>query len=66
MFLFIVVGIVISVASTYLSVYITSYVVPEYMARTDGFFNACLTSCIPIASILIAVFYSLQIISMLC
>lgn len=33
MFLFIVVGIVISVASTYLSVYITSYVVPEYMAR---------------------------------
>lgn len=66
MFLFIVVGIVISVASTYLSVFITSYVDPEYMARTGGFFNACLTSCIPIASILIAVFYSLQIISMLC
>lgn len=43
-----------------------SYVDLEYMARTGGFFNDCLTSCIPIASILIAVFYSLQIISMLC
>lgn len=56
MFLFMFVGIVTSVAATYLSVYITSYVDSEYMARTGGFFNACLTSCIPIASILMTIF----------
>ena len=51
-----VVGIVSSVDSTYLSVYITSYVDSKYMARVGGFFNACLTSCVPVASILIAIF----------
>ena len=56
MFLFMVVGIVSSVDSTYLSVYITSYVDSKYMARVGGFFNACLTSCVPVASILIAIF----------
>ncbi len=53
--LFVAIGVMTSAVGTYLSVYLTSQVDSEYLARTGAFFNACITSCIPIASMVMSI-----------
>ena len=52
--LFFVIGFLSAACSTYLSVYLTSHVDVDYMARISATFSACLCCCIPIASVIIS------------